>query len=86
MTKLEQKLCELGYIDHRKTHPSFNNFYKFYNDYMLVIYLDENKIIDFEVSVFSARYKTQQDIDNLQQAFNQLQDDLKELKSYDNNF
>lgn len=81
MTKLEQKLIKLGYIDHRKTHPSFNDFYKFYNDYTLVIYLDENKIIDFDVSVFSARYKSQQDIDNLQQAFNQLQIDLEAIKN-----
>lgn len=80
MNDLEQKLIELGYKDHRKTHPSFNDFYKFYNDYMLVIYLDKNKIIDFEVSVFSTKYKSQQDIDNLQKAFDQLQADLKELE------
>lgn len=80
MTKLEQKLIELGYKDHRKTHPSFNDFFKFYDDYMLVIYLNENVIIDYEIAVFSTKYKSQQDIDNLQQAFNQLQNDLKELK------
>jgi hypothetical protein len=83
MTKLEEKLLKLGYKDHRKTHPSFNDFYKFYDDYMLVIYLNENVIIDYEIAIFRTKFKNQQDIDNLQQAFDTLQNDLKELKEYE---
>lgn len=79
MTKLEQKLIELGY------EKGYLNAYhkKFNNMFFLTIELYEPKTFG---SVYSERkeFRFQEHIDNLQQAFNQLQNDLKELKEYEN--
>lgn len=81
MTKLEEKLIELGY------EPSccFKHIYeKFFTDTLLI----KINILDFNhsrVYVYGlGAFYTQQDIDNLQQAFNQLQNDLEVLKEYEN--
>lgn len=79
MTKLEQKLIELGY------EKGYLNAYhkKFNNMIFLTIELYEPKTFG---SIYSDRkeYRIQKHIDNLQQAFNQLQNDLKELKKCEN--
>ena len=75
MTKLEQKLCELGYIQ----APYTNRFIKELNGVIFTIVTNYgDKIIDKYacVCVYS-----QQDLDNLQQAFNTLQQDLKVLQN-----
>ena len=87
MTKLEEKLIELGYEEQPKhAHNQrvvlyFKNIY----DYSLAIYYDckSNKIIDEVVFTNAKIIRTQQDIDNLQLAFNELQRDLEVLKEYE---
>jgi hypothetical protein len=75
MTKLEQKLIELGYELDIKT----NNYVKWLKgNIALCIYITPRKLIggvDYD-SFFMYQFQ----LDNLQQAFNQLQSDLKELK------
>ena len=82
MTKLEQKLIQLGYEQWRYS-LEFITYTKTYNDKVdLNIYVTNNKdkIVDWFVYVEEFTFKKQEYIDKLQQAFNQLQDDLKELK------
>lgn len=77
MSRLEQKLLELGY----QQSPHTNRFIKVMNDIVFTIVTNySDKIIEKYAVVC---VETQQDIDNLQQAFNQLQNDLKELKEYE---
>ena len=82
MTKLEQKLIELGY------KPSIfeNRYIKYYKetDNYILIQLSKNKNSIMSYSFGSQKaFTNQQDIDNLQQAFNQLQNDLEVLKEYE---
>lgn len=85
MTKLEEKLLKLGY---KSVIP--NNWYKLTrHKFVKRIVLSNGKIEKDKCGVQWVKrdcnnfYKTQQDIDKLQQAFNQLQNDLKELKEYE---
>ena len=81
MTKLEQKLLELGY--------EYINNSRWVKDYdgnkNIFINTNENhnKIKDYYIHFYSF-VECQQDINDLQQAFNQLQNDLKELKQVEN--
>ena len=91
MTKLEEKLLELGY-----EYASPNGYYsRLKNDYVMryekdteedyqiIIDLDyktKTKIIDYYISLSILRPK---DMDNLQQAFNIMQKDLEVLKEYE---
>ena len=80
MTKLEEKLIQLGY------EKIIKHFYyeKTMDGWRLSIELLEDKISHtcvFNFPVNRVFIETQQDIDNLQQAFNQLQKDLEVLKS-----
>ena len=81
MTKLEQKLLELGYefylIDNGRVI-----YIKDYHKIRLTIVMSE-KIYGFINTYKIDRIDYQQDIDNLQQAFNQLQNDLEVLKKYE---
>lgn len=88
MTKLEQKLKELGY-EYTSPYGYYcrlkNDYVMRYQknteeDYRIIIDLDfktETKIIDCYISLSILRPK---DIDNLQQSFNEMQKDLEELK------
>lgn len=80
MTKLEQKLIELGYEKGYLSayHKRFNNVI-----FLTIENYEEKGIFG---SVYSERrdFIFQEHIDNLQQAFNQLQSDLKELKEDEN--
>ena len=84
MTKLEEKLLELGY----RTNWFYRLFseIKYFNQcfgQMLVIKFDKfYNSYKGEVWV-NPTCKTQQDVDNMQQAFNQLQKDLEVLKKYE---
>lgn len=81
MTKLEQKLCELGYRTHQY---DYNNvaFYKISNHFNLTIETNGYVTCVFMgyVDLEGMTINTQQQLDNLQQAFNQLQQDLEVLK------
>lgn len=84
MTKLEQKLQELGY---EKQPPHYHNqrvilYLKNSFNYDMAIYYDckSNKIFDEGIFTDARIIRTQQHIDNLQKAFDVMQKDLKELK------
>ena len=76
MTKLEEKLVELSY---KKEYRSRNKYVKHWRLCKLIICLHKEEIADFYIDV-NINIDSQQDLDILQQAFNQLQNDLKELK------
>lgn len=83
MTKLEEKLIELGYehrydptaqkVEYFKSMRVSNRWIR------LVVVIDIDRIIRNCVAN-CIDIKSQQDIDNLQQAFNVLQKDLEVLK------
>ena len=77
MTKLEEKLIELGYIRTIKSY--YNQYKKVYKKKVIIIEIHfhrNNEIVGYIGDCIS----TQQDIDNLQQAFNTMQKDLEVLK------
>ena len=74
MTKLEQKLIQLGY----KQSPHTNRFIKVMNDIVFTIVTNYGDKIIEKYAVVCV--ESQQDIDNLQKAFNTLQSDLKEME------
>lgn len=77
MTKLEQKLIELGYEYFNKSYAkNINDFYIFVDPY------DEkfSKIHKMYVYDHIVFIKQQEQLDNLQQAFNVMQRDLEILK------
>ena len=87
MTKLEQKLIELGYKSYYNslTHEHHRYYKQFSNIIGMNITIKNDKITVSNVEYGRYLFYKQQDIDNLQQAFNQLQSDLKELKQVENN-
>lgn len=82
MTKLEQKLCELGYKKWLLGNDKIQYYHKLTNEVEIEIHIKNNTILNYYVFQRRNIFKQEQ-IDNIQQAFNQLQDDLKELKEYE---
>ena len=82
MTKLEKKLIELGYEKYHKYAYKKDFGLKF--SIWIVLKANNLNILNNWVSV-GAFYpiRTQQDIDDLQQAFNVMQKDLEVLKEYE---
>ena len=75
MTKLEEKLQELGF--QKSLNPSISNvYYKTTTLYIFGVKIDNGKIIQNEVH-FLVKWIP---FDNLQQAYNEMQRDLKILK------
>ena len=85
MTKLEQKLIELGYkLNLMWCYYGRSCYEKECNFHTLQIYL--NKItgkISISRVISNTYYEVQLGIDYLQQAFNQLEQDLEVLKEYE---
>lgn len=83
MTKLEQKLLQLGYeLDYEdEIGTIYTKKMSFFEK--LVITIIKNYNPTGYVWTETRAYCKQDYIDNLQQAFNQLQNDLKELKEYE---
>lgn len=81
MTKLEQKLIELGYIE-QWNYDGVALYIKNSIDYETCIFINKQKITSTKINV-KEPITQQYQLDNLQQAFNQLQNDLKELKEYE---
>lgn len=82
MTKLEEKLLELGYAI-ENTDWTYKQAIKEYMNCSINIQFNKEKYgnnITFKCVKPIFSIKSQQDIDNLQQAFNQLQKDLEVLK------
>ena len=79
MPKLEEKLVELGY-----QRIDCNDYFKITNFRFVYIFVTLNKqktnIINYGIQIPNNIFRNQYQIDNLQQAFNQLQSDLKELE------
>ncbi len=85
MTKLEEKLIELGYVKNRQMSYEYETYYFRNFDSFINLYINvevDGYITHSYVQAFDT-YAYQEQIDNLQQAFNQLQKDLKELKEYE---
>ena len=87
MTKLEEKLIQLGYDTNydMNINNSWNScavcFTKYFGNHQLSIHYNRIKEICHSYYVTPIlRYSKQEQIDNLQQAFNQLQKDLEVLK------
>ena len=82
MTKLEEKLIELGY------KLKFDTYYALYVKHfkgctiVLNILKEQNNRIACYIDKMVPIYN-QQDIDNLQLAYNELQKDLEALKEYE---
>lgn len=78
MTKLEEKLIELGYS---KTTIEDRYLKDIDSETWSCIWLKENKEeIDESYVINNLVYTKQQDIDNLQEIFNEFQKDLEILK------
>lgn len=85
MTKLEQKLLELGYyyqFDNLNGYLYSKKHNKKYVFNMLLGY-DKKHIENYDVTSLYD-FRTQEQIDRLQQAFNEMQKDLEILKKIDN--
>ena len=84
MTKLEEKLIELGYEIDREENDTENDFCackKGNNNADIIIGVWDNKIKSYYLYTYFTKHIRRQDtIDNLQQAFNEMQKDLEELK------
>ena len=78
MTKLEQKLIELGYQEEYCHFRNHKQFYRFYNENKVVIIIEKNKLKRKYIS--STSITSQENIDDLQLAFNEMQKDLSILK------
>ena len=83
MTKLEQKLIELGYevgYEEWDENKEYLIGCKYGINKCCTIDIRYRKGIFFDAYLYRPYFTSQQDIDNLQQAFNQLQQDLEVLK------
>lgn len=82
MTKLEKKLIHLGYVWTYDNFTKQKNFYRNIEGCQTRIVLDlvNGKIAYSSVENWTKVFTSQKGIDNLQQAFNQLQQDLEVLK------
>lgn len=84
MTKLEQKLIELGYeFIYYDEHTCEKEYVKLVEGATLSIYYICYLKTCHGICEANSKLITQKKIDILQQAFNQLQNDLKELKEYE---
>lgn len=80
MTKLEEKLIELGDINLEDI-----TFIKPINKTtQIIIYIEKDYIIDYKVHPTFNCIKYQFHIDRIQQAFDEMQKDLEALKKYEN--
>ena len=77
MTKLEEKLIELGYIDVR--YSRWRKNYDRNKDILIITDEYHKKIKEYHID-FHSFIECQKDINELQQAFNVMQRDLAILK------
>lgn len=83
MTSKEEKLIELGYK--RVVYSYYGKYIKYYKRKAIIIEIHfhrNNEIVGY-ISDYIC-IGTQQDIDHLQEAYNILQQDLKELENDSN--
>ena len=77
MTKLEEKLIELGYEDVR--YGRWRKNYDRNKDILIITDEFHEKIKEYHIKFYSF-IECQKDINELQQAFNEMQQDLAILK------
>ena len=83
MTKLEKKLVELGYLRMVNT-KTYSKYAKSLNDIPILIkYRKETNDITWKIKDVFNFISYQFQLDNIQQAFNVLQNDLEVLKEYE---
>ena len=81
MTRLEDKLLELGY-EKQWAMGCYKNIILSPLRFQIAIYIQNDyKMFVFDEEVGAGQIKTQQDIDKIQQAFNQMQKDLEVLEN-----
>lgn len=78
MTKLEQKLAELGYVETLWEKGKWNS-----KNLNIVIFTNEEVTKIEYYYVWSNQIRTQNTIDYIQVSFNKMQKDLEELKKYE---
>ena len=88
MTKLEEKLIELGYEEHDSMFVARKRWVKtIIEDYDIFIYtnamVSEIKEEECFIHLVDTRLYDPQDLDIIQQTFNVLQKDLEVLKEYE---
>lgn len=72
MTKLEEKLIELGYQDYQYYYQKT----RWINDTFVIVQISKN----LKGSIKDLFVNSQEHIHNIQQAFNEMQEDLEILK------
>ena len=82
MTKPEEKLIELGYEQYNDTRLYSKPYLETNNEIIIVLNFERNDINIYKVFCPSSFYKQQQ-VNDLQQAFNVMKQDLEELKKYE---
>ncbi|MBO5712493.1 MAG: hypothetical protein J6R47_06605 [Acholeplasmatales bacterium] len=88
MTKLEEKLLQLEYevgYEEWDENKEYLNASKYGINRGCTINIRYRNGKFFDAYLYRPYFTSQQDIANLQQAFNILQKDLEVLKEYDNN-
>ena len=81
MTKINKKLLELGYeFDKLMSRKDFQVYSKWVNGHEIMIHTEDNSITYNYVCVPATGLESQEQINNIQQAFNVLQNDLEVLK------
>ena len=87
MTKLEQKLIELGYKKEFEFGGKFIYFSKRkwrFVEIGILINKELNKIDSYRVDMDDRKITYYKEVDEINEAFNEMQKDLEELKSCQN--
>lgn len=84
MTKLNKKLLERGYkFDKFMSRKDFQLYTKWVNGHEIMIYTEGDSLSDNFVCVPAAGIYSQEQIDNIQQAFNEMKKDLWEISIWE---
>lgn len=84
MTKLEEKLTDLGY--EKISHNYMTRLTRYKKEFAfsyINFHIRDNEIVMYGVCP-TCDYQTQYEVDDLQEALDQLQKDLEVLKKYEN--
>ena len=84
MTKIEEKLIELGYKKEKNYRLYVKNYLETDNEIWHILTVGNDEISLSKIYCQSA-FIEQEHIDSLQQAFNEMQKDLEVLKSVESN-
>lgn len=83
MTKLEEKLKELGYEIKKDNENDFGVCKKVNNKTNIIMGIIKNKIVSCYIYLKDDRYiRKQEDINKLQEALNIMENDREELKQW----